>query len=349
MGESGYPVPAGVHRVEDVVRRSRFLTTLAHAPDPAAAQAFVEVIKREMSDATHHCWAYVAGPPGSTARVGASDAGEPRGTAGRPMLNVLLHGGIGEVVAVTSRWFGGTKLGTGGLARLISVRSVVRIYPGPLNLRESRVRFPLLDSRCSGSGTGSPAVLEGILELPLVGLLVALEDRLRGLPAAEFAQNLQRLVHEVRGELLPQGVPAAATLGFQSLRALRPCSTSHVPALLERRPGPDRCEPAGPGPAGHLCDLGRMLPGVVSPSDLSASFHVRGGSSDQNLILLDGVPVFSSFHLGEFFSVFNPDMVDRSSFNREASLPSTEVAYRRTDGSQDRWRRLVSAHGAGMK
>ncbi len=117
MGESGYPVPAGVHRVEDVVRRSRFLTTLAHAPDPAAAQAFVELMKREMSDATHHCWAYVAGPPGSTARVGASDAGEPRGTAGRPMLNALLHGGIGEVVAVTSRWFGGTKLGTGGLAR----------------------------------------------------------------------------------------------------------------------------------------------------------------------------------------------------------------------------------------
>ena len=116
MGESGYPIPAGVHRVEDVVRRSRFLTTLAHAPDPAAAQAFVELIGREMSDATHHCWAFV-GPPGSTARIGAGDACEPRGTAGRPMLNVLLHGGIGEVVAVTSRWFGGTKLGTGGLSR----------------------------------------------------------------------------------------------------------------------------------------------------------------------------------------------------------------------------------------
>ena len=54
-----------------------------------------------------------------------------------------------------------------------------------------------------------------------------------------------------------------------------------------------------------------MLPGVVSTSDLSATFHVRGGSSDQNLILLDGVPVFSPFHLGGFFSVFNPDMLDR--------------------------------------
>ncbi len=56
----------------------------------------------------------------------------------------------------------------------------------------------------------------------------------------------------------------------------------------------------------------QVLPGVVSTSDLSASLHVRGGSSDQDLILLDGVPVFSPFHLGGFFSVFNPDMVDRA-------------------------------------
>jgi uncharacterized YigZ family protein len=112
-----YRIPARIHRAETVERRSRFLTTLAHAPDAAAAHDFIEHVKARYPDATHHCWAFVAGPPGSTRSVGMSDAGEPAGTAGRPMLTVLLHSGIGEVVAVCSRWFGGTKLGTGGLAR----------------------------------------------------------------------------------------------------------------------------------------------------------------------------------------------------------------------------------------
>lgn len=116
-GASRYPVPARVHRVEETVRRSRFVTTLAHAPDAGAAHAFVRRIRDEFPDATHNCWAFVAGPPGSTMHVGMSDDGEPHGTAGRPMLTALLHGGVGEIVAVCTRTFGGVKLGTGGLAR----------------------------------------------------------------------------------------------------------------------------------------------------------------------------------------------------------------------------------------
>lgn len=100
-----------------MVQRSRFLTTIAPAPTAEAAHAFVQRVRDEFPEATHHCWAFVAGPPGSTAQVGMSDAGEPHGTAGRPMLTVLLHCGVGEIVAVSTRWFGGTKLGTGGLAR----------------------------------------------------------------------------------------------------------------------------------------------------------------------------------------------------------------------------------------
>jgi uncharacterized YigZ family protein len=116
-GAARYLVPAGTHRVEDEVRRSRFVTSAARAATAEAAHAFVEAVRRELPDATHHCWAFVAGPPGSTAHIGMSDAGEPKGTAGRPMLAVLLHSEVGEVVVVCSRWFGGTKLGTGGLAR----------------------------------------------------------------------------------------------------------------------------------------------------------------------------------------------------------------------------------------
>ena len=97
--------------------RSRFVTTAARAGDAAAAHAFVESVREELTDATHHCWAFVAGPPGSTTHIGLSDAGEPHGTAGRPMLTALLHGGVGEIVVVCSRYFGGVKLGTGGLAR----------------------------------------------------------------------------------------------------------------------------------------------------------------------------------------------------------------------------------------
>jgi uncharacterized YigZ family protein len=106
-----------VHRVEETIQRSRFITTFAHAPDAEAAHAFVATIRDEFPDATHNCWAFVAGPPGSTTHIGMSDDGEPHGTAGRPMLTTLLHGGVGEVVSVSSRWFGGVKLGTGGLSR----------------------------------------------------------------------------------------------------------------------------------------------------------------------------------------------------------------------------------------
>jgi len=112
-----YPVPARIHRVEETIQRSRFITAVAHAPDAEAAHAFVERIREELPDATHHCWAFVAGPPGSTTHIGMSDDGEPHGTAGRPMLTSLLHGGVGEIVAVCARYYGGVKLGTGGLGR----------------------------------------------------------------------------------------------------------------------------------------------------------------------------------------------------------------------------------------
>ena len=112
-----YAVPATSVEVRESVRRSRFITSLARAASRTEALAFVQEVRKLHPGATHHCWAFNAGAPSSTAHVGMSDDGEPHGTAGRPMLTVLLHSGVGEVVAVCARYYGGVKLGTGGLAR----------------------------------------------------------------------------------------------------------------------------------------------------------------------------------------------------------------------------------------
>ena len=134
MPSDRYPVPAATHRVEQVIQRSRFITTLGRASTSEEAADFVRRVSAEFADATHNCWAYVVGPPGSTGRVGMSDDGEPHGTAGRPMLNVLLHAGVGDVAAVVTRYFGGTKLGTGGL---------VRAYGG--SLQQALATLPLTE------------------------------------------------------------------------------------------------------------------------------------------------------------------------------------------------------------
>lgn len=120
MTAGRYPVPAGIQRVEEEIKRSRFITTVGPAPSLEAARASIAQVSAEFADASHNCWAYVVGPPGSTSQIGMSDAGEPHGTAGRPMLNVLLHSGVGDIVAVVTRYFGGTLLGTGGLVKAYS-------------------------------------------------------------------------------------------------------------------------------------------------------------------------------------------------------------------------------------
>lgn len=116
-----YPVPvpemADPWRTELTIRKSLFVTRVFRCESAAIAKNFIMELREKEPDATHHCWACQSGAPGDTAKIGFSDDGEPHGTAGRPMLNVLLHSGLGQICAVTSRWFGGIKLGTGGLVR----------------------------------------------------------------------------------------------------------------------------------------------------------------------------------------------------------------------------------------
>ena len=147
-----YAIPSRIYRVEELIQRSRFITTAAHAPDANAANAFVDSVRELFPVAPHHCWAFVAGPPGSTAHIGMSDDGEPHGTAGRPMLTVLLHSGVGEVVTVCTRYFGGVKLGTGGLSRAYAggVKLLLQTLPTELKIKRVhvsvRVAYPHVES-----------------------------------------------------------------------------------------------------------------------------------------------------------------------------------------------------------
>ncbi|WP_369245021.1 YigZ family protein [Streptomyces sp. R41] len=104
---------AGVHETE--VNRSRFLCALAPAATEQEAQEFIAGVRKEHADATHNCYAYVVGADAAVQK--ASDDGEPGGTAGVPMLQMLLRRDMRYVVAVVTRYYGGVKLGAGGLIR----------------------------------------------------------------------------------------------------------------------------------------------------------------------------------------------------------------------------------------
>lgn len=112
-----YPIPAAPFTFKEEIKKSRFITHIAHTPGIENAKAFINEIKAAHAGARHNCWAYVAGAPSDTMQLGFSDDGEPSGTAGKPILAQLQGSGIGEITAVVTRYSGGIKLGTGGLVR----------------------------------------------------------------------------------------------------------------------------------------------------------------------------------------------------------------------------------------
>ena len=112
----GYPIAVGEAEVELRFKNSRFIGCVGQATSVEEAKAFIAVVRDRYPDASHHCYAFAAGY-GATVTHGMSDDGEPSGTAGRPMLAVVQGADIGDVVVVATRYFGGTKLGTGGLVK----------------------------------------------------------------------------------------------------------------------------------------------------------------------------------------------------------------------------------------
>jgi uncharacterized YigZ family protein len=136
-----------VARVED--RRSVFECWLRRAGDEDAARAVVEEARATHWNARHHCSAFVVGPDRALTR--SNDDGEPAGTAGMPMLESLLGSGLSDVVAVVTRWFGGTLLGTGGLVRAYSQAVREAVTAAPVLTRELR---RLVSLRVDHAGAG---------------------------------------------------------------------------------------------------------------------------------------------------------------------------------------------------
>lgn len=134
---------------EVVEKKSRFIASVSPVETEEAALAFIEAEKKKYWDARHHCFAYVIGAEGKLMR--ASDDGEPQGTAGRPMLDVLLGMELRNVCVVVTRYFGGTLLGTGGLVRAYS-KGVQEAVAGSIVIEKKRARILLVRSDYSNVG-----------------------------------------------------------------------------------------------------------------------------------------------------------------------------------------------------
>lgn len=106
-----------IAHAEYAIKKSRFLAYAYPITDKTELMFHVEQLREKYSDARHICYAFCLGNPNNPTQAGSFDDGEPKGTAGRPMLAQLLGAQLGDVAVVVVRYFGGTKLGAGGLAR----------------------------------------------------------------------------------------------------------------------------------------------------------------------------------------------------------------------------------------
>ena len=112
-----YPIPAGFLERETEIKKSRFIARVAPVSSRDDVKTWLEQARKDHPDARHICWAYQIGRPGAAAEAAMNDDGEPSGTAGKPILSVIQHKDLGDVLVMVIRYFGGIKLGAGGLVR----------------------------------------------------------------------------------------------------------------------------------------------------------------------------------------------------------------------------------------
>ena len=199
---AAYTAPAGEGRAEIREKGSRFLAVAGPAASEEEARARLADLERRYSDATHHCWAWRLGAP---PRERSSDAGEPAGTAGMPILQVLRGAGLSDVMAVVVRWFGGTKLGKGGLARAYAAAAREAVQGLPVAARVPIVKVSL----------AAPYERVGAVKRLIHPPEVELEREEYGADAANVADIAgARLVLAVHEERLDALAEALAGLGI---------------------------------------------------------------------------------------------------------------------------------------
>ena len=199
----GYLTPAGEGSSEYVEKKSRFLGQLFPVSSEEEAKARLEAVKKERYDARHHCWCYIL--RGGQKRY--SDDGEPQGTAGQPMLNLLEREGVEDVFCVVTRYFGGTLLGTGGLVRAYSTAAKEALCDAGVNEMRQwaslRVQTPYnLYDRVRLEAEKLGAVFENTdygAEITLSLLLP--EETLKGFAAALRELSAGQLVPEKNGSV----------------------------------------------------------------------------------------------------------------------------------------------------
>ena len=127
-----YFIPQQKHLTRHEIKKSSFIGIAQHAANRDEAMRFLADVKQAYPDARHHCWAYLFGSPAMPTGIAMADDGEPSGTAGKPILNVLQHNQVGDVMLVVVRYFGGIKLGAGGLVRAYSASAQLTLESLPV-------------------------------------------------------------------------------------------------------------------------------------------------------------------------------------------------------------------------
>ena len=189
--------PAGSSRAELLVRRSKFVGIARAFSDPAETKALLAQTREKHSGCNHVAYAYLVGPRGE--QFGLSDDREPKGTAGRPILSVLRGSGITDAIVLIVRYFGGVKLGTGGLARAYG--DTARLALADLPVREQVERVSVLAAvpyRLIDSVSRIISDCKGEIEDVEYGTLVRREGMV---PAASFEEIRQRIMDASAGAI----------------------------------------------------------------------------------------------------------------------------------------------------